>query len=600
MERFAAARNTFEDALMLLGLSVIEHKFVVGTRCQPDPKGRSIARKGLENIQMACQAFQGCLDMEAECRYYWAELILDQATSEDHFKQLVARAVEQYTMAQNILDLIQHGIGESPKRFDDWISKRAFKNDGDREREPNNAVAWLILAGKLVEAWEWIQRWKAASLAETVGLQARKRSVIERSYLPTVRDPEGMRMLEELDKLAEDLVEGHCTGYQSLAEKQLEYNRILAQLKQHGDMKTILSLRGQCPISKTDFDTSVAGFVDNIVYVDWIHLGSSLLIVVSRPRGHIDYEELGGFHDLMRNLDECFHDGDLRNKSPQRIFGRFEGIIEPLQSYTAPGETLVLSPTESMHRLPLHALNLKGEPLIKRNPVVYSYSASLMAICAERRKNSNAYRDGKAVVIGNPNNDSIKNMAAASMDMSSRAVAKQLQTGTDFISPTRGMRNSDFKKAAEGAAILHYHGHAKYKSDSAAEAGLVLAGDDILTPKDVADLQLQEGAHVTLIACHSGKQDFSLGNEPLGIVPAFLVAGACSVLATLWPIPSTAGQRFSESFYQHSLAKGANGHMGGKVDLARAFQQATLNILHVYGENSTNWASFALKGVSEF
>ncbi|KAF4495275.1 NAD(P)-binding domain [Fusarium agapanthi] len=348
-------------------------------------------------------------------------------------------------------------------------------------------------------------------------------------------------------------------------------------MKQHGDMKTVLSLRGQYPMLKTDFDTSVAGFMDNIVYVDWIRLGSSLLIVISRPRGRIDYEELGNFHDLLRNLHNCFHEGDLRNKSPQRIFGQLEDIIKPLQSYKKPGETLVLSPTESMHRLPLHALKLKGEPLIKRNPIVYSYSASLMAICAERRNNSKAYRDGKSIVIGNPKADSVKIMAAASMDKSS----KQLQTGTDFISPTCGMRNSDFKSAAEGAAILHYHGHAKYKSDSAAEAVLVLTGDDILTPKDVNGLQLQEGAHVTLIACYSGKQGVSLGNEPLGIVPAFLVAGASSVLATLWPIPSTAGQKFSESFYQHGLAKGADGQMRGQVDLARALQQATLDVLDV-------------------
>lgn len=45
------------------------------------------------------------------------------------------------------------------------------------------------------------------------------------------------------------------------------------------------------------------------------------------------------------------------------------------------------------------------------------------------------------------------------------------------------MRNSDFNRATEGAAIPRYHGYARYKSHSAAEAGYVLAGDDILTPK---------------------------------------------------------------------------------------------------------------------
>ncbi|KAH7151659.1 CHAT domain-containing protein [Fusarium sp. MPI-SDFR-AT-0072] len=561
MERILNSGNTILGTpLLLLALAVFEHRFAVSTRCQPYPEARESARKGLENIRKACQSFQGDLEMEAECRYYWAELILDQTTSDDHFKRLVPEAVEQYTITQDLLDMIQHGIGESPRRFDDWISKRAFRNDGDNERD---------------------QRPEATNLAK-------------------VGDPEGIRMLEQQDKLAKDLATGKCDGYQSLTEKQMEYNQILSQLEQRTKMKSVLSLRGQYPISKADVDTSVARLADNIVYVDWIHLGRSLLIAVSRPGGCIDYEEIGDFHDLMRNLDECFDEADLRTNSLQRIFGRFENMIKPLESNTESGEVLVLSPTEIMHRLPLHALKVKGEPLIKRNPVVYSCSASLMAICARRRKNSNAYRNGKAVVIANPKNDSTKTKVAASMDESSRVVAKQLQTGTDYISPRRGMRIDDSKKAADGAAILHYHRHVKYNSVSATDTGLVLAGDDILTPKDVANLQLQEGAHVTLIACQSGKQDISLGNEPLGIVPALLVAGACSVLATLWPIPSTAGHKFSESFYRYSLAKEAQGQISGKIDLARAVQKATLDILDIYGENSSNWAPFALQGILEF
>lgn len=79
-----------------------------------------------------------------------------------------------------------------------------------------------------------------------------------------------------------------------------------------------------------------------------------------------------------------------------------------------------------MYRIPLHALNLEGKTLIKRSPIVYSYSASLMAVGAERRNNTNTYRDGKSVVIGHPKNNSIKTMATASIIKQNRAVSKQL------------------------------------------------------------------------------------------------------------------------------------------------------------------------------
>src|SRR3954454_13632934 len=87
----------------------------------------------------------------------------------------------------------------------------------------------------------------------------------------------------------------------------------------------------------------------------------------------------------------------------------------------------------------------------------------------------------------------------------------------------------------------------------ARETGLMLAEGDIFKPEDMCGLTLQDGAHVTLIACNSGKQDMSFGNEPLGMAPALFVAGASSVLATLWPIPSSAGQAFSDSFYRDGL-----------------------------------------------
>lgn len=586
--------------MMIYSIARIEHNFAVKTRCQPDPKGREIALKGLGHIQEACQAFQGHLEMEADCRYYWAELILDQATSPGHFKRLVPKAVEQYTIAHDLLDLIRQGIGESPRRFGDWTAKRRVRDDEDKESTPNNAVTCLILADKLVEAWQWIQRWKAASLAETVGLQARKVSMTKASCVARMQDPEGFRMLEREDRLGEDLVKGRCDGYAPLAEAQTEYNRLLAQLRQRSSMRTILSLRGQLPISKLEFDNSVAGSAGDMVNVDWVHLGNNLLIVISRPRGRIDYEDVGDFDELMRDLNECFDEADLKTKSPERIFGQFEDVIKPLQCYTRRGEVLVLSPTENMHRLPLHALMLNGEPLIKRNPVVYSYGASLMAICAVRRRASTAYRDSKAVVVGNPRNDSTETRVAASMDESSRAVAMQLRTGTDFISRRYGIRNDEFNQAASGAAILHYHGHAKYHSRFATETGLMLAGGEILRPEDMANLQLQEGAHVTLIACESGKQDVSFGNEPLGMVPALLVAGACSVLATLWPIPSPVGQAFSESFYRYGLGKEARLRSRGRVNLARAVQRATLDVLEKYGENSSDWAPFALRGFPEF
>ncbi|KAK1758793.1 CHAT domain-containing protein [Echria macrotheca] len=606
-----AVRNNFIiKPLTIYTMARVEHRFAVKKRCDPDPRTRSVARSGLRNIQEAYQTFIGNLTMEAECHFFWAELILDQADSEEHLRSLVPSAVLHYVAAQDLLDLIRQGIGQSPVRFGDWTAKRTFHDDEDKGLTPNNAITWLTQTDNLPDAWEWIQRWKAASLAETVGLQSR--SLSGKRLLATARaaDPVGHGMLEELDRLSEDLVRGRGAGYVSLAEKQAAYNRLLSRLRQRRSLRPILSLRGQLPLLKADYDDMVVfGRPDGPVTVDWVHLGRELVVFISRPRGRIDYVDLGGYDAAVRGLAACFDTPDLDTLPSHEMFGQFDALIAPLRHYTDPGEVLILSPTEDLHRLPLHALMLDGEPLIARNPVVYSYSASLMAACAMRREASAGYTLGKVVVVGNPKNDStlpipgVRGMSiGASMDASCRAVAMQLRAGSDFISPIGGITKAQFSEAVSNAGILHYHGHAKHATPFARETGLMLAKGDIFEPEDMCGLTLQEGAHVTLIACNSGKQDVSFGNEPLGMAPALFIAGASSVLATLWPIPSSAGQAFSESFYRDGLGIGSRGAgVGvGRVNLARATQRAVLYVRgREGGGNSSHWASFVLRGFPE-
>jgi hypothetical protein len=71
------------------------------------------------------------------------------------------------------------------------------------------------------------------------------------------------------------------------------------------------------------------------------------------------------------------------------------------------------------------------------------------------------------------------------------------------------------------------------------------------------------------------------GNEPLGLVTALFVAGASSVLGTLWPIYSSTGRRFAIHFYQsiekQRIAVEARTVVKVKVlNLALAVQEATI------------------------
>ena len=108
-------------------------------------------------------------------------------------------------------------------------------------------------------------------------------------------------------------------------------------------------------------------------------------------------------------------------------------------------------------------------------------------------------------------------------------------------------------------------------------SGLVLAGanrpakpgqdDGILTALEVAELDLSHVDLATLSACETGLGKSAAGEGLLGLQRAFQVAGAHSVVATLWTIRDDAGRQLMIDFYENLWAKKMS-----KVEALRAAQ----------------------------
>ena len=304
-------------------------------------------------------------------------------------------------------------------------------------------------------------------------------------------------------------------------------------------------------------------------------------------------------------------------------------LVEPL-AWTKPGQTLVFSPCGNLHRIPLHALKINGEVIIKRNPVVYCSSLSALVntyrvrmqmdlqhgstqstahvLDTENPYPSSRRLDGnlKVSLFGQPPtpNGQAALEATANKFKAKAHIGEESFTASSFTSTIQG----------PGLQLLHYHGHADFSATAPTDHCLIFSDRD-LTLRDIFDLSfpLTHGAgfHVTLLGCGTGMSKTAPTDDVIGLVPSLLYAGASSTISTLWPFSDEDAAAYSESFYEGFLEGGGEG--GGAeagiqgaeevppstgdivVNMAKANQKAILGIMRKRPE-LYHWAPFVLNG----
>lgn len=146
-------------------------------------------------------------------------------------------------------------------------------------------------------------------------------------------------------------------------------------------------------------------------------------------------------------------------------------------------------------------------------------------------------------------------------------------------------------------------------------SGLALAGanlnpeperpDGILTASEVENLDLRCVQVAVLSACETGLGEVAGGEGLLGMQRAFQVAGAQTVVASLWQVSDTATRTLMERFYDNMIQK----KMGtlellreAQLWMLREGQQRGLVRTDIPSEKDSTrtppfyWAAFVLSG----
>ena len=112
------------------------------------------------------------------------------------------------------------------------------------------------------------------------------------------------------------------------------------------------------------------------------------------------------------------------------------------------------------------------------------------------------------------------------------------------------------------------------------------AENGILTAEEIAYLDLRRTALVVLSACDTGLGDIRLGEGVLGLRRAFHIAGAHTIVMSLWKVHDWATSELMGTFYENLIAG---------IDRAGALRAAQLKLKNMYA-HPYYWAAFICEG----
>jgi hypothetical protein len=531
---------------------------------------------------------KGCLQRVASVSTYSVEVIKENIEEAQlHFERSVA-----------LMDVARQELFSLGETEYLWDTKRTFITHQEQAHSALRLAPFLLMTKPAADCWDWVQKVKTRGMADMI----RSRRTLPPSWETDLEteDPEGYAMLrEEQDLISRGWNIKSLRSTNTSWTYEENYQQLLHKMRQRPSLERLMSARGDEPISHTELDKLLTNSElesgREIVYAEWAIFGSQVLVFITRRQQPIQV------FPLLCPENWCFDrwiSDNLDFTTLSRVdrgadaLREISFLVEPLAQFSS-NEIIILCPAGPLHRIPLHALEVEGMPLIQRHPVVYTHSASIFRWCMQQKKHSSQFEDKGHLnvhVVADLSGDretasSAAQQLAEKFKAQKRLIGKQIDVSANIV-----------KAAMQNADILHYHGHATFDSSETRNLGLKLGSGAMMGIRDILDLTLRPGAHVTLIACGSYAQHWTARDEGLGIVPAFFYGGASSAVATLWPAQSSMGALFGELFYNSLLsAMESRDCASQKWNMAVAFQQA---ILGVSEKKSAPyfWAGFVLTG----
>lgn len=310
----------------------------------------------------------------------------------------------------------------------------------------------------------------------------------------------------------------------------------------------------------------------------------------------VSRKELDGWVGEVREAMDAWQHGMGETALPDALYRLYAHLITPIEDALQEQQTIVFVPSGTLCYLPFAALATRDAQgtthyLVERNQQLVTLTQmSLLGKLLENGQASANDRKVGVLAFGNP----------AGCKPPLPQAEQEVRDIAAFYPDSYAFVGKDASKArvlqqAQYGRMLHFATHGLLRHDDPTQSSLVLATGDgengRLNEGEIFGLPLSGTRLVVLSACQTAVAEENPGREISSLAQAFAIAGAPTVVASLWSVNDASTGQLMVAFYRELAA--------GKTK-AQALQAAQQNLLvtnryrHPY-----YWAGFALYGAWE-
>jgi CHAT domain-containing protein len=331
--------------------------------------------------------------------------------------------------------------------------------------------------------------------------------------------------------------------------------------------------RRQHPLSLKEFQNGLTNAEATVEYV----FTDDALYALSISRASASVRKLGR-RNTVEGLVHVYEERVRSTKTDADVaaaaIAAYRVLLGPLREVSGKS-TIVIVPDGILNDLPFDILASSG-PLSSATKPIVSFAPSATALAALRTRNGTTAPSVPLLGVGDVPYDSLATRmhnparSAGIFDAKRKPELQPLPQSRSEIENAVGLFGNGSvellgKQATEGQlkkqplgrySIIHLAVHAFSDPKDPARAALLLAPDDsgdedgFLQPREISQLPIAAKL-VVLSACNTNAGP-SFGQEGIAnLARAFLMAGASSVVTTLWSVGDTGSSRLMEEFYRN-------------------------------------------------